>query len=126
MKCEHVDVFRRLRFASIASVLVVLTACIYLPFGFTPIKKIVDNPALFENKQVKVKGTVTSITKIPFMEMKFYVLSEGTNEIPVVTNGVLPAMDNKVTVVGIVENVAIIGNQSMGLHIREEKRIKTP
>ena len=109
------------RYALLTSV---LTACVYLPFGFTPIQNIIENPAQYENKEVKVKGTVTSVTKVPFLEMKFYVLSDGKYEIPVITRGTLPSLKSAVIVVGTVENVAIVGNESLGLHIRETKRIE--
>lgn len=101
-----------------------LAACIYLPFGFTPIKDIVENPAHYENKEVKVKGTVSIVTKIPFVEMKFYILTDGKYELPVTTRGSLPSAKSKVVVVGVVENVAIIGNESLGLHIRETDKIE--
>jgi cytochrome c-type biogenesis protein CcmE len=114
----------RRRTVLLATFLATLSACIYLPFGFTPIKDIVANPTHYENKEVKVTGTVSNVTKIPFVQMKFYVLSDGSSEIPVVTNGLLPSLNSKVTVLGVVQNVAIIGNESLGLHIRETKRVE--
>lgn len=100
-----------------------LSACAYVPFGFTPIKDIVNHPTQYENKQVKVQGTVSEVTKLPFLNTAFYTLTEDHAQITVTAKTTAPATNTHVIVVGIVESVAIVGDQSIGLHIREIKRV---
>jgi hypothetical protein len=103
-----------------------LFGCEYLPFGYTPIKEIVNNPARFENKQVKIKGIVSDVTKLPFVEVNFYALNDEGYEIIVSPRGTVPGLHEKVTVLGVVENVAIYGGESIGLHVKETRRVSYP
>jgi hypothetical protein len=100
--------------------------CEYSPFGYTPIKEIVANPTVYEGKEVKVKGRVQEVTKIPFIEPKFYTLVADGYSLPVLTDQAIPAVDTEVVVIGRLENIAIIGSQSIGMHIREIKRVDKP
>lgn len=43
----------------------------------------------------------------------------------VVAKGMIPAVKSEVTVIGIVNNFVVISNQSLGLHLREIKRLDT-
>jgi hypothetical protein len=107
--------------------LVLATAgCEYMPFGYATVGEILSNPSAYDNREVKVRGTVSEVTKIPFIDLKIYALNDGGSRIVVVTQGSTPPAGAKVTVVGRVENVAIVGNESIGLHIRELKRVDKP
>lgn len=108
------------------SLLLVGAGCQYLPFGFTSVKDILNNPSAYDGRQVKVRGTVSGITKIPLVNRKLYFLSDGGSKIAVVTSGTTPSANSKVIVVGRAENVAILNDESVGLHIRELKRIDNP
>jgi len=119
--------FRRVVLLALTALLLGnLAGCEYLPFGYTPIGDIVANPAAYEGREVKVKGRVQDVTKVPFMETKFYTLAADGYQIPVLTDRTLPMVDSEVVVIGEVENIAIINNQSIGLHIREIKRVDKP
>lgn len=96
-----------------------LAGCDYLPVGTTPVKDIVAAPASFEGKEVKLRGTVKEVTKVPILDIRQYVLSDGSGEIVVVTSGDLPAEKSTVLVKGKVESAFIVGGQSLGLHVRE-------
>ncbi len=100
-----------------------LAGCDYLPFGYTPIKAIVAAPTSFEGKEVKLKGRVKDITKLPIVDLKSFMLQDGTGEISVTTRGNLPAVSDNVALKGTVTSMAIIGGQSMGLHVKEIKRL---
>ncbi|MHB9100897.1 MAG: hypothetical protein ACYC2E_05240 [Sulfuricella sp.] len=102
--------------------LLLLSGCDYLPFGLTPVKEIVVSPAQFEGKEVRVKGKVKDITKIPLVDLKLYVLDDGSGEVTVVAGENLPAVNETVTLKGIVESMAIMGGESIGLRIKETKR----
>ncbi len=102
--------------------LLALSGCDYLPFGFTPVKEIVTSPAQFEGKEVRVRGKVKDITKVPLVELKLYVLDDGSGEVTVVAGESLPAVNETVSLRGVVESVAIMGGESIGLRIKETKR----
>ena len=104
-------------------VVATLAGCDYLPFGYTPIKDIVAAPANFEGKEVRLKGRVKDITKVPIVELKSFVLQDETGEISVSTQGTLPAVNDSVMVKGIVKSAVIVGGQSLGLHVSETKRL---
>lgn len=101
---------------------VLLAGCDALPFGYTPVKDITSAPANFEGKEVKLKGKVTGITKLPMLDLKSYVLRDGTGEITVATQGELPAVNDAVGLRGTVRSAAIIGGQALGLRVEEIRR----
>ncbi len=111
-----------MRAASIAAAVLLLAGCDALPFGVTPIRDITAAPASFEGKEVKLKGKVTGIAKLPLIELKAYTLRDDTGEITVSTRGALPAVNDAVGVRGLVKSTAIIGGQSLGLRVEESKR----
>lgn len=98
------------------------SGCGYLPFGQTPVKEILAAPTQFEGKDVRVKGKVREVTKIPLIDLNLYVLDDGSGEVVVITHDKLPAVNDTVSVSGVVESAAIIGGQSLGLRIKETKR----
>jgi hypothetical protein len=100
-----------------------LAGCDYLPFGYTPVSDIAAAPANFEGKEVKLRGTVNDVTKVPMLNVKSYTLREDTAEITVQTAGDLPAVNDRVALKGIVKSAVIIGGQSLGLHVEETKRL---
>jgi hypothetical protein len=88
----------------------------------TPIKEVLAAPAGFEGREIRLKGKVKEITKIPLIELKVYTLADDTGEIAVTTDGALPAQGVEVRLTGRVESAAIIGGQSLGLRVREIQR----
>jgi hypothetical protein len=112
------------RIAALAAVAVMVAGCDYLPFGYTPVKDIVAGPAAFEGKEVKLKGTVKDVTKVPVVDLKSFVISDGTGEIAVTTQDTLPAVNDDVALKGTVTSAAILGGQALGLHVRETKRLQ--
>ena len=114
---------KRILSGAVLAGLLVLSGCDYLPFGYTPVKEIVASPAQFEGKEIRVKGKVKDITKVPLIDLRLYVLDDGSGEVTVVTGNALPAVNETITVKGVVESAAILGGQSLGLRIRETKRL---
>jgi len=103
--------------------LVALAGCASLPFGYTQIRDITAAPASFEGKEIKIKGKVKSLTRIPLLEFGMYTLDDGTGEIVVIPAGTVPAEQESVAISGRVESLAIIGGRSIGLHIKETGRL---
>jgi hypothetical protein len=105
--------------------LLLLAGCDYLPFGFTPIGEIVQNPGSFEGKTLKVKGEVTEDTKIPLLALKSYILRDDSGEILVLTEGTLPALNKQAAIKAQVKTMAIINEQSFGLRLIEVEKLPT-
>lgn len=101
--------------------LLLLSGCDYLPFGQTPVQEIMTAPAQFEGKEVRIRGKVKDVTRIPLINLSMYIVDDGSGEITVMAQDKLPAMGETVNVRGVVESAAIIGGQSIGLRIKETK-----
>lgn len=97
--------------------------CNLVPIGFTTIKEITESPANFDGKEVKLKGKVKSVTKVALLDIKLYVLDDGTGQVTVIPADNLPGENETVAFSGVVENVAIVGGQSLGMHIKETRRL---
>ena len=106
----------------IVVILIAVTGCDYLPFGYTDIKDIVQKPANYEGKEIKVKGTVSNVFKIPFVEIKLYTVKDAGGELTVITDGPLPGMNQDIKIRAVVDSTAIIGGESIGLKLKEIKR----
>lgn len=104
------------------AVALLLTGCDALPFGYTPIKEITAAPTNFEGKEVKIKGKVSQIVKLPFIDLKAYTVQDETGEISIATQGALPAVNEQVSLRGTVKSAMIIGGQSVGLRVEEIRR----
>ncbi len=82
-----------------------------------PIADLVSHPQNYEGHDISIRGRATAITRIPFVEIRFFVISDGKQGIPVVTYDSLPSADEDVTVSGTFSTVAIIGGVSIGPHL---------
>lgn len=97
-------------------------ACDWLPLGYTPIAELLRAPGEYEGKTVKIRGKVIDAVKLPIVELRYYTLRDGEAEIIVCAGNSIPALGAEVTVVGTVDNAAIIGGQAIGLHLIEQRR----
>lgn len=89
--------------------------------GSRSISEVKTNPGKFADKTVTVEGVVTTSFGIPLVPFKVYRISDGTAEMLVISdNSRIPGKDARVRVRGEVEEVALIGGRSFGLHIREK------
>jgi hypothetical protein len=77
------------------------------------------NPGRYVDKNVTVRGTVTSSWGIPLVPFKMYQVDDGTGEILVVSDtDRVPAKGARVKVTGKVGEFATFGGRSIGLHLR--------
>jgi hypothetical protein len=113
---------KRIWTGTILAGLLLLSGCDYLPFGQTQVKEIVAAPGQFEGKEVRIRGKVKDIAKIPFIGISMYVVDDGSGEVTVIAQDKLPTVNDTVNVRGVVESAAIVGGQSIGLRIKEMKR----
>jgi hypothetical protein len=87
------------------------------------IAELKDQPTRYETKTVKVNGVVTNSWGIPMLPFQLYSVDDGTGQITVVSqSGRSPAKGTRVEVKGKVNDVAVFGGRSIGLHLREEDR----
>ena len=107
--------------ALIMASVMALAGCDYLPFGYTPIKDITAAPPHYEGKEVKLKGKVKNVVKLPGLSA--FTLQDETGQITVVT-GRLPAENSEVALKGTVKSAMIVGGASLGLRVEETQRLR--
>lgn len=122
MERERTRRFRLLCLLLGLAVPLALTGCERLEFGYTKISDLQKNPSQYDGKEVKIKGKVIDVMKLPFFEMKLYMVKDDTGEILVTTDTTTPGMDTEVRVKGVLDTMAIIGGKSIGLHLKESQR----
>ena len=82
-----------------------------------------DQPTKYATKTVSVTGVVTSSWGIPLLPFQVYNVDDGSGEITAVSqSGRVPARGTRVQVKGKVNEFAVVGGRSVGLHLREENR----
>lgn len=112
---------RGLRLPALAALplLVSLAACASL--GSPSIQEVQSNPGRFTDRTVTVTGTVTTSWGVPLVPFKMYRVSDGQAEILVLSDGSrTPSRGARVRVRGEVEEFAVFGGRSVGLHLREK------
>ena len=78
-------------------------------------------PGAIQDRTVRIDGVVTSSWGVPLVPFRLYKVDDGTGEVTVISQGTrTPARGARVRVKGRVDEVAVFGGQSIGLHIREE------
>ena len=108
------------RFAVVALLLTVSSAC---ALRSARIADLQNNPARYHNRTVRISGTVTNSWGVPLVPFKFYRVDDGTGEVVVLSNSLrgTPTRGAHVSVKGKVDDVAVLGGQAVGLHLKEEK-----
>jgi len=87
------------------------------------IAEIQDQPGKYEDKKIAVTGVVTSSWGIPLVPFQLYKVDDGTGEITVLSRyGRTPSKGQRVRVRGRINEFAVFGGRSIGLHIKEEDR----
>lgn len=108
----------------LASLVGLLWGCASLPLGFTEVREIKAAPASFEGKEVKLKGRLKVLAKVPLIEVALYSLDDGTGEIMVVpAEKSLPVDQGTIAISGVVESMAIVGGSSLGLHVKDARKL---
>ena len=94
-----------------------LPGCDRIALGADHIGDLLQHPADYQGKTVKVAGTVTNALVVPFVGTRLFTVRDDTGEIVVVTYGDLPAVGQKVVARGMFSSVASLGTQFVGPHI---------
>jgi len=108
------------RFVAAAAVCASTASCA-LSLHNPNISDLQRHPARYQDRVVSVSGVVTSSWGVPLVPFRIYKVNDGTGEVAVVSQGLrTPARGEHVRVRGRVEDLAILGGQPLGLHVREE------
>lgn len=108
----------RVRLATLA---VLLAACLTASCtGATDISDLLSNAEQYDGKEVRVRGTVRNVVRIPLVDIRLYNVDDGTGEVVVLTSGALPSRGDRVTVKGTFSSLGSVNGQSVGPHIRVE------
>ena len=84
------------------------------------IAQVKTNPGRYVDRNVTVRGTVTSSWGLPLVPFKMYQVNDGTGEILVLSQHErVPSKGARVRVTGKVGEVAMFGGRSIGLHLKE-------
>ena len=87
------------------------------------IAELKSQPDKYQNKTISVTGTVTNAFGIPLVPFQMYNVDDGSGEITVVSRGSRsPSKGARVQVKGKINEVAVLGGRSIGLHIDEDSR----
>jgi hypothetical protein len=107
---------RAARFFLVAATLLALAGC----KGATDIKKLLDNPAAYEGKTVRIAGTVKDTAGI--LNYGVFTVDDGTGTIAVITKvGGAPREGAKVGVEGTFRSAFTLGTKTVAA-IEETKR----
>ena len=78
------------------------------------------NPGRYQDRTVAVTGVVTSSWGLPLVPFRLYKVDDGTGELTVLAQGGrTPSKGSRVRVKGRVNDLAIFGGQSLGLHLEQ-------
>jgi len=114
--------FRRLASITLVASLAVMGSACALSFRNPNIADLQRNPGRYQDRTVNINGVVTSSWGIPLVPFKLYKVDDGTGEVTVISQGIrTPTRGARVHVKGKVNEVAVFGGQSVGLHLREER-----
>ena len=87
------------------------------------IAELKDQPTKYATKSVSVTGVVTNSWGIPLVPFQLYNVDDGSGEITVVSrSGRAPARGTRIQVKGKVNELAVFGGRSIGMHIEEDSR----
>lgn len=82
-----------------------------------------DQPGRYDHKTVSVSGVVTSSFAIPFAPFQVYNVDDGSGQITVLSQSQrILTKGARVDVRGRLNQVASVGDRSLGLHLEERKR----
>jgi hypothetical protein len=79
------------------------------------------NPGRYQGRTVRIEGVVTSSWGVPAVPIRYYRVDDGSGQVTVLSRGTaLPTRGARVRVSGRVGELAVLGGEPLGLHLREE------
>ena len=102
--------------------LTVMASCDRLGVGFVKIGDLLAKPESYSGQEVRIHGKVSDVLKIPLVPTAFYSVNDGTGGITVRTDHGAPLSGSQVRTKGVLDTVASVAGQNVGLHLREIER----
>lgn len=99
-----------------------LMGCERLEFGYTKIRDLSNNPSQYDGQEIKIRGKVVDVLKLPFLGTMYMAKDDSGGEILVITSATTPGIGSEVRLKGVFGVVAILGGQAIGPHVRESQR----
>ena len=100
-------------------VMVVLPALLLTACGSVKIGKIAADPTRYQNKTVRVNGTVTN--SFGALGTGAYQIDDGTGKLYVLSSSGVPSKGSRVAVTGSVISGGTVMGKSIGLALREHR-----
>jgi hypothetical protein len=108
------------RFLGVAALACIVSACA-TSLRTPSVADLQSHPGRYQDHSVSVSGVVTTSWGIPLIPFRFYKVDDGTGEVTVLSQGSrMPARGEHVRVRGRVSDLAVLGGQAVGLHLKEE------
>ena len=111
-----------LRISRFAAVLFVIAATSACALSRSPrIADLKMNPGRYQDRSVNIEGVVTTSWGVPLAPFRMYKVDDGTGEVTVLSQSSwMPTRGARVKVKGRVDEIAVLGGQAVGLHLREQ------
>jgi DNA/RNA endonuclease YhcR with UshA esterase domain len=104
------------RAVSVFALIALSSACAIRP----RIADIQYNRGRYLDRTVAIEGVVTTSWNVPFIPFALYKVDDGTGQLTVVSrDSRTPRRGARVRVKGRVEDIAALGDRSVGLHLEE-------
>jgi len=97
-------------------------SCARLGMGFSRIGDILAAPEKYTGKEVLIRGTVSGALQVPLVPVRLFTVRDATGEIKVRTDKPLPPSGTEVHVRGVLDTLAVVNGQNIGLYVRETER----
>ncbi len=102
------------------AILLVAFVCVGCSLHNPHVADLHRDPTRYLDKEISLSGVVTSAWGLPLVPFKLYKVDDGTGEVTVLSQNMrTPSRGTRVRVRGRVSEVAVLGGQALGLHIRE-------
>jgi hypothetical protein len=109
------------RLALVAATSALVSGCA-LGLGSPNISELKRNPGRYYDRTVSIDGVVTESWGVAMLPFGMYKVDDGTGEVVVLASNSRqkPNRGSRVKVKGKVNELAVFGGDSVGLHLREE------
>jgi len=112
----------RIRFMLLVMIAILSVGCSRNDYSIVMVDQLVNSAQKSEGMQVKLIGKVVEQMKLPLINANWYWLADDTGKVLVYTDKSMLAKGETIMVVGVVSNLAIFGQKSIGLHLKETER----
>lgn len=122
VRIRPITITRRITLLATILALTGTASCDRLGVGFVKISDLLAKPESYSGQEVRIRGTVSNVLKIPLVSTALYSVNDGTGAIVVSTERGAPLSGSQVRAKGMLDTLASVGGQNIGVHLREAER----